>query len=151
MTAVSPNAARRGTTTTVTLTGTGLDALTAATADTGVTLELIPSPDDSPVRRTARLTVPAGAPIGYATLTAEGKAKHRNRKSTKGNWDQTLLVEPAEDRSARQAPEHRTKSPRGIQPFVTSRLRRNIEREPGDRGKEADKGKAEEGKHGEAE
>ena len=75
VTAVSPNAARRGTTTTVTLTGTGLDALNAATADTGLTLALIPSPDDSPVRRTARLTVPASAPIGYATLTAEGKAK----------------------------------------------------------------------------
>ena len=75
VTAVAPNAARRGTTTTVTLTGTGLDALTAATADNGLTLELTPSPDDSPVRRTAKLTVPAAAPIGYATLAAGGTAK----------------------------------------------------------------------------
>ena len=75
VTAVIPNAARRGTTTAVTLTGTGLDALTAATADNGLTLELTPAPDDSPVRRTAKLTVPVSAPIGYATLAAEGNAR----------------------------------------------------------------------------
>ncbi len=75
VTAVAPNAALRGTTTTVTLTGTGLDALTAVALDHGLTLELTPSPDDSPVRRTAKLTVPAAAPIGYATLAAEGNAK----------------------------------------------------------------------------
>ena len=72
VTAVAPDFARRGTSTAVTLTGTGLDRLASLSGDNGLTLELTPSPGDTSTRRTAKLTIPVTAPAGFAALRFNG-------------------------------------------------------------------------------